>query len=226
MRNITINHPLRTINYLTEDIGSPSQLEEGALLAYRKSHDQAWFMKTRFVEERGNTLLESIALADLDAEIADLTDMLEWYKETGELNREQPLADVDIKLQIELRDCYLKIEEAHRRTVRFYDRIALREQVYNDIVDKYYRYEKPLDPLKFKVLDQVFEFASDMNVDVESLSTDLEDFLSVLLQVYDLLEDYFVAYHDLYKGYGDTVHKMAALTKSAQILRPFWQAQS
>lgn len=226
LKSITINHPLRSINYLTKDIGFPSNLEEKALLNYRKAHDQAWFMKIRFEQERGNALLESIALSDLDAEITELVAMLDWYSDTGALNKELPLVEVDIKLQIELRDCYLKIEAAHRNTVKFYDRIALREQEYNDIVDAYYRYDKPLDPLKFNVLDDVFEFSSDMNVDIESLSIDLEDFLSVLSSVYDLLEKYFVAYHELHKGYGETVHKMAALTKSAQVLRPFWEAHT
>jgi len=226
LKSITINHPLRTINYLTKDIGFPRNLEEQALLNYRKAHDQAWFMKIRFEQERGNALLESITLSDLDTEIADLVKMLDWYKEQEIFDKEEPLVDVDIQLQIELRDCYLKIEAAHRNTIKFYDRIALREQEYNDIVDTYYRYDKPLDPLKFNVLDNVFEFASDMDVDVASLGTDLEDFLSVLTQIYDLLEKYFVVYHELHKGYGKTVHKMVALTKSAQILRPFWQAKS
>lgn len=225
-KSITINHPLRSINYLTKDIGFPSNLEEQALLNYRKAHDQAWFMKIRFEQERGNALLESIALSDLDAEIAELVAMLDWYSGTGALNKELPLAEVDIKLQIELRDYYLKIEAAHRNTIKFYDRIALREQEYNDIVDKYYRFDKPLDPLKFDVLDDIFEFADDMDADVASLGTDLEDFLSVLTQLYDLLEKYFVAYHDLHAAYGKTVHNMAELTKAAQVLRPFWEAHS
>ena len=107
-KSITINHPLRSINYLTKDIGFPSNLEEQALLNYRKAHDQAWFMKIRFEQERGNALLESIALSDLDAEIAELVAMLDWYSGTGALSKELPLAEVDIKLQIELRDYYLK----------------------------------------------------------------------------------------------------------------------
>ncbi|WP_146191116.1 hypothetical protein [Sphingobacterium athyrii] len=45
---------------------------------------------------------------------------------------------------------------------------------------------KPIDPLNFQVLQSVFEHYEDMQVDVVSLDRDLQEFLTIVTEVYEL----------------------------------------
>ncbi|WP_270090087.1 hypothetical protein [Sphingobacterium sp. SYP-B4668] len=225
MKSVVINHPLRKITYLKEEPSLEGKLERTALADYRKAHDQVWEMKTRFEKEHALVLLTIIQLHDLEDERTDLADTLVFYKETIDFDNSNLIADLEVNVQIELRDYHLQVQHLHRRMITFYDKIACLEKEYIDIADTYYSYEKPIDPLNFKVLDPVFYHHTDMAVDVGTLEKDLEDFLAKMTEVYHQLDDYFQTYSDFYSAYSTALHKTTHLIKSAQILSPLWRVE-
>lgn len=53
MKNITVDHPLRSISYQMQD----NRYLQTALDNYRLAHDQVWRMKLLFEKEKGETQL-------------------------------------------------------------------------------------------------------------------------------------------------------------------------
>ncbi len=222
MKTITIDHPLRSISYKIRENSFPLNTEIQALDSYRSAHDQVWRMKRLFEEEKGEVQLALIDLYKLDAEGQELRDILGFYKEQMDLSSKNLPADLDVKLQVEIRNFYNSVMQHHRNTVQFYDVIGARDTAYVKITDTYYRGEKPIDPLHFKVLDSVFENYSDMQVDIVTLDKDLQQFLTALGDVYLLLDKYVQHYNILYKAYGTILHNTGDLTKEVQELKRVW----
>lgn len=221
MKTICIKHPLREIVYATKETGFYMIHEAQALDDYRKAHDEVWKMKLLFERERGNILLAIIQIDLLDREYQNLLDMHNYYKASNEFTQSVPLHNIDYKLQVELRDFYLQVAELHQATLQFYDEVRSCTKAYNDIVDTFYRGEKPIDPLNFTVLDSIFRHQEDMDVDIVSLDKDLQAFLQSTTDVYTILDDYIMQYNELYNMYSRAVAKVAELRKTAEQWQQF-----
>jgi hypothetical protein len=222
MKNITIDHPLRTISYQAHDDRYPLNHETQALDNYRLAHDQAWRMKLLFEKEKGEAQLALINLHKLDEERHEFNNMFDFYKEQIDFSSKSLHTELEVGFQVELRNFYNSVIEQHRKLVQFYDVIGTRDREYAIITDTYFRGEKPIDPLHFEVLDSVFRHHEDMHVDVVSLDKDLQQFLAVLTDVYLLLDSYIQQYNILYTAYSDILQKTAQLTKDVQVLQKVW----
>ncbi|NGM63787.1 hypothetical protein [Sphingobacterium sp. SGR-19] len=225
MKTITIDHPLRTISYQAHDDRYPLNHETQALDNYRLAHDQVWRMKLLFEKEKGEAQLALINLHKLDEERDELNDMFGFYKEHVDFSSKSLHTELEVGFQVELRNFYNSVIEQHRKLVQFYDVIGTRDREYITIADTYCRGEKPIDPLRFEVLDSVFRHHEDMHVDVVSLDKDLQQFLTVLADVYLLLDSYIQQYNILYSTYSDILQKTAQLTKDVQVLETVWGEQ-
>ena len=123
-----------------------------------------------------------------------------------------------------MRDFYTQVGQLKKTLVKFYDRIAPLRQAYTDIIDMYFRAEKPLDPTQFKVLDDVFRFHDDMQVTITSLDKDLQRFLQVLTDIYAFLEDEYIPHYSvLDNAYGAALHRSVELVKSVQVFNNVWE---
>ena len=222
IKTICIKHPLRDIVYAINENSFPLTNESTALENYRKAHDEVWHMKLLFEKERGDVLLAIIQLENLQREREELQQMLDFYNEQADMSQTAPLVNIDIKLQVELRDFYNQVMNLHRATIRSYDNIQPLTQQYNLYVNRYYRNEKPIDPLNFTVLDSIFRHHEDMQVDVVSLDKDLQDFLAVLTDVYALFDDYTMQYNELYNIYNQSIENTAQLTKKVGYWNELW----
>lgn len=222
MKKITIDHPLRTISYLINENGFPLPHEANSLENYRLAHDQVWRMKRLFEQEKGEAQLTLIRLLKLEDEQRELRYMLNFYKEQVDFSSAPLSPEFDIKFQVELRNFYNSVIQHQQTLVKFYDAIAVCDRAYIEITDTYIRKEKPIDPLNFNILESVFEHSSDMQVDVVSLDGDLQQFLTILTDVYLLLDDYIMQYNTLYKAYSAIVQQAAQLTKDVQVLNVIW----
>lgn len=223
MKNITIDHPLRTISYQTKDDRYLQNLEAAALDSYRLAHDRVWRMKVLFENEKGEAQLALINLHKLEDERQELSDTLGFYKEQVDFSSKNLTIELDINFQVELRSFYNSVIQQHRKLVQFYDTIGVRDREYILITDTYFRGEKPIDPLHFDVLDSVFRHHEDMQVDVASLDNDLQQFLAVLTDVYSALDTYIQQYNILYRTYSEVLQKMAQLTKDVEVLQAAWE---
>lgn len=222
MKNITIDHPLRTISYQTHDDRYLQNLEASALDNYRLAHDQVWRMKLLFEKEKGEAQLALINLHKLEEERWELNDTLGFYKEQVDFSGKNLHTELEANFQVELRNFYNSVIRQHHKLVQFYDVIGARDREYTIITDTYFRGEKPIDPLHFEVLDSVFRHHEDMHVDVVSLDKDLQQFLAVLTDVYLLLDSYIQQYNILYTTYSDILQKTAQLTKDVEVLDVVW----
>lgn len=224
MKAICIKHPLRNIVYTIEENDFQGLLEVNALANYRQSHDEVWAMKIQLEKDRGDILLTQIKLDLLVDERKELERIHDFY--TGQVDRSQAdlLVNIDIKLQVEIRDFTNQVTKLHHDTIVFYDDIQRNSEHYNRHTDNYYRDRNVVDPLNFKVLDDVFQFHEDMMVDISSLDKDLQEFLSKLKEVHILFDDYVAQYTQLYTSYSYAIQHMAALTKEVKVWDCFWKA--
>lgn len=222
MKTKTIDHPLRKISYRFRENGFPLNHEAQALNNYRLAHDQVWRMKQLFEKEKSECQLTLIDLQILDDDRMEQQSLLDFYKENVDLSKENPYLDMEPNYQVELRNYYNSVIELHHNLVKFYDRIGTLEKEYIIITDTYFRGEKPIDPLNFEVLKTVFDHYEDMQVDVVSLDHDLQEFLRVLTEVYDLLDKYLIQYSQLYEQYSILLKNTALLVKEVQVLRKIW----
>lgn len=223
MKTIVITHPLRDIVYQLKENSFPSSIEVDALEAYRRAHDEAWRMKLRFEKEKGEILLAHIELDTLNADMEELEGIRSHYLNQIDFSDADALTAMDIRFQVELRDYYNQVQQQQKAVVKFYDRIGPLTQTYTDIVNTYFKGEKPLDPLQFKVLDQVFEFHDDMQVTIGSLDKDLQGFLQVLTEIYTFLDDdYIRQYNVLYTAYTDALQRSVDLVKSVRGFNRIW----
>src|SRR5690606_24610746 len=155
-----VKHPLRELVYQSKGPGFPSQIEINALEKYRQAHDEAWRMKLRFEKERGEVLLAQIEVNKLNENMEYLDGIRKHYLREFDFNDEAALRDIYSKLQIEIRDFYNQARQQRLAVVKFFDRIGPLNQAYTDIINTYIRKQdkKPLDPLQFNVLDDIFRF--------------------------------------------------------------------
>ncbi len=223
-KTVLITHPLRDIVYELKENDFPSQIEVNAWEAYRRAHDEAWRMKLRFEKEKGEALLACIDLEKLTARLEEFEGLRDHYLRQADFSDAAAAANVDIRFQVELRDFYTQVGQLQKTLVKFYDRIDPLKQAYTDIIDTYFRAEKPLDPAQFKVLDDVFRFHDDMQVTITSLDKDLQGFLQVLTDIYAFLEDeYITHYNVLNNAYGEALHRSVDLVKSVQVFNKVWE---
>ena len=108
--------------------------------------------------------------------------------------------------------------------VKFFDRIGPLNQAYTDIINTYIRMrdKKPLDPLQFNVLDDIFRFHDDMEVEIDSLDKDLQKFLAVLADIYTLLDDYVEQYNVLHTTYSNALQRSVELADAVQVFNKIW----
>lgn len=224
MKTIVVKHPLRELTYQTQDTGFPSQIEIDALEKYRRAHDEAWRMKLRFEKERGEVLLAQIEVNKLNENMEDLERIRKHYLREIDFTDETALRDLYSKLQIEIRDFYNQAQQQRPAVVKFFDRIGPLNQAYTDIINTYIRKldKKPLDPLQFNALDDIFRFHDDMEVEIDSLDKDLQAFLQVLTDIYTLLDDYLEQYNVLHTAYSNALQRSVELAESVQIFNKIW----
>lgn len=223
-KTVLITHPLRDIVYQLKEESFPSPIEVRALEAYRRAHDEAWRMKLRFEMEKGEVLLAYIDLEKLNAGLAEFEGLRDHYQRQADFSDAAAAANVDIRLQVELRDFYIQVRQQRQALVRFYDRMAPLTQAYTDIINTYLRGERPLDPVQFKVFDDVFRFHDDMQVTITSLDKDLKGFLEVLTDIYAFMEDDYVSHYNvLYNAYNEALQRSVALVKSVQVFHTVWE---
>ena len=224
MKTIIIQHPLRTISYKTQDEPYFMPSEHKTLQAYRAAHDEAWRMKMRFEQASGEVLLVQHRLDDINYELRELENMWGYYTEQLDFSAYNIQDQIELRFQVELRDFYLQVRRAHQDTIEFYDQIARQEMEYKQLTDTYYRHKKPLDPLDFHVLDDIFNHPSDRDTDIVSLDADLQAFLKELTGIYQLLEDYLIAYSMLTTAYHHTLAKLGKLQEAIKPLDRVWNA--
>ena len=224
MKTIVVKHPLRELVYQSKGPGFPSQIEINALEKYRQAHDEAWRMKLRFEKERGEVLLAQIEVNKLNENMEDLDGIRKHYLREFDFNDEAALRDIYSKLQIEIRDFYNQARQQRPAVVKFFDRIGPLNQAYTDIINTYIRKQdkKPLDPLQFNVLDDIFHFHDDMEVEIDSLDKDLHEFLQVLTDIYTLLDDYLEQYNVLHTTYSKALQRSVELADAVQIFNKIW----
>ncbi|MEC3880882.1 hypothetical protein [Parapedobacter sp. 10938] len=223
-KTVLITHPLRDIVYQLKEPSFPSPIEVRALEAYRRAHDEAWRMKLRFEKEKGEVLLACIDLEKFNAQLEEFEDIRDHYLRQADFSDAVAAANMDIRLQVEMRDFYNQVGQLQKTLVKFYDRIDPLKQAYTDIMDSYFRGEKPLDPVQFKVLDDVFRFHDDMQVTITSLDKDLQGFLQVLTDIYAFLEDEYIPHYSvLDSAYGVALHRSVDLVKSVQVFNNVWE---
>lgn len=222
MTTINIDHPLRRISYQVKREGYTIPSETEALENYRLAHDQVWRMKHLFEQEKGEVQLTLIHLQKLHEEYHELNHIFDHYKKEIDFSSKSLATELEVNFQVELRDFYNSVLQQQHKMVRFYDIIGLRDAEYTMIKDTYFRGEKPIDPLHFKVLDQIFIHHTDMQVDVISLDKDLQQFLAVLSDVYRILDDYIQQYNKLYNSYSAILQKASLMTKEVQTLQVIW----
>lgn len=147
-----------------------------------------------------------IELDGLNADMEELENIRDHYLNEIDFSKADSHRDMDIRLQVELRDFYNQVHQHQQTLVKFYDYIGPLTQTYSDIVATYFRGEKPLDPLQFKVLDDVFTFHDDMQVSISSLDKDLQGFLQMLTDIYAFLDDDYIShYNTLLTAYSDAL---------------------
>lgn len=222
MRIIAIQHPLRDIMYKSKEERYFMDSERQVLLNYRIAHDDTWQMKLRFEKAKGDVLLAQNELQDIDYDREDLEEMWTYYLAQIDLADIDIIHTLEMRFQVELRDFYLQIRKLHQRIIQFYDKVAVLESEYADLTDTYLRADKPIDPLNFRVLDNIFECHEDRETDIKSLDSDLQQFLQTLTSVYTILDDYTLLYSDFYRHYSTSLQKVAGLMNDTQKLNSIW----
>ncbi|TJZ62824.1 hypothetical protein FAZ15_00490 [Sphingobacterium olei] len=96
-------------------------------------------MKIQLEKDRGDILLTQLKLDLLVDERKELERIHDFY--TGQVDRSQAdlLVNVDIKLQVEIRDFANQVTKLHHDTILFYDGIQRNSEHYNRYTDSYYR---------------------------------------------------------------------------------------
>ena len=224
MKTIVVKHPLREITYQLKANSFPSPTEIDTLEKYRRAHDEAWRMKLRFEKERGEVLLAQIEVNKLNDNMEELESIRKHYLREIDFTDETALRDLYSKLQIEIRDFYNQARQQRPAVVKFFDRIGPLNQAYTDIINTYIRKrdKKPLDPLQFNVLDDIFLFHDDMEVEIDSLDKDLQKFLQVLTDIYTLLDDYLEQYNVLHTAYSNALQRSVELADAVQVFNKIW----
>jgi len=222
MKTKVIDHPLRQISYQYRENHFQLNHEIQSLDNYRLAHDRAWRMKQLFERETGECQLALIELLLLEDQRIEYKEMLDFYKKDVDLSKDKPYLEIEPNFQVELRNYYNSVIELHHKLIRFYDRIGSLEKEYIVITDTYFRGEKPIDPLNFKVLESIFEHYEDMQTDIVSLDKDLQEFLVKLTKIYDLLDKYTIHYGKLYATYGTVLKQTAQLVQDIQVLGKIW----
>jgi len=129
---------------------------------------------------------------------------------------------IEIRFQVELRDFYLQVRKLHQRIIKFYDHVAALESEYNELIDTYFRSSKPIDPLNFSILDDIFKFHEDRETNIKSLDKDLQEFLQTLNAVYAILDEYIQLYNEFSQHYSASLQKIEHLMKAMQKLNSIW----
>ena len=222
MTTIYIPHPFRDITYQSKNKYYFLPYERQQLQRYRAAHDEAWQLKQRFETAKGAALLAQNELNDYDYDREELEFIWENYVTEIDFTDKALLHTLDIRAQVELRDFYLEVRKLHERLIKFYDKLAAVEAEYKELTKSYLRQDKPLDPLNFTLLDDIFKFHEDRETDIESLDQDLQAFLQELTAVYAILDTYVEVYSALHTQYGDSLHKMAQLMHTIQQLDNLW----
>lgn len=222
MKTIYIHHPLRDITYKSKNERYFMDSERQALLDYRTAHDDTWRMKLRFEKAKGDVLLTQNLLYDIDYEREELEEMWEYYLTQVDLTEADIVHTIEIRFQVELRDFYLQIHKLHQRLIKFYDHVAALESEYNELIDAYFRSRKPIDPLQFNVLDDIFKFHEDRETNIKSLDKDLQEFLQTLNAVYAILDEYIQLYNEFSQHYSASLQQIEHLMKATQKLNRIW----
>lgn len=222
MKTIYIQHPLRDITYKSKEDHYFMESEHLDLLKYRAAHDEVWQMKLRFEKTRGDVLITQHKLQDIDYEREALEDMWAYYLTQIDLNDPQRIHTLEMRFQVELRNFYLQIRKLHHLIIKFYDHVAMLESEYTDLTDTYFKFGRPIDPLNFRVLDDIFKFHEDRETDIKSLDQDLQEFLQTLNEVYATLDDYTQIYTEFYQHYSASLKKIEELMKATQKLNSIW----
>ncbi|TYR31236.1 hypothetical protein FXV77_21315 [Sphingobacterium phlebotomi] len=222
MKTIYIHHPLRDITYKSKKERYFMDSERQALLDYRTAHDNTWRMKLRFEKARGEVFLAQNQLHDIDYEREELEEMWGYYLKQVDLTDVDIIHNIEIRFQVELRDFYLQVRKLHQRIIKFYDNVAVLDSEYTDLTNTYFKSSKPIDPLNFSILDDIFKFHEDRETDIKSLDKDLQEFLQTLTAVYALLDDYIQSYNTFYQHYSTSLQNVEQLMKATQKLNSIW----
>lgn len=222
MKTIYIHHPLRDITYKSKQERYFMESERRDLLNYRAAHDEVWRMKLRFEKAKGEVFLSQNLLHDIDYEQEELKEMWEYFLTQVDFADADITHTLEIRFQVELRDFYLQIRKLHQRIIKFYDHVAILESEYNELVDTYFRSSKPIDPLNFTILDDIFEYHEDRETNIKSLDKDLQEFLQTLNAVYTILEEYMQLYTEFSRHYALSLQKIEQLMKATQKLNRIW----
>lgn len=222
MKTIYIHHPLRDITYKSKKERYFMDSERQALLDYRTAHDNTWRMKLRFEKAIGEVFLAQNQLHDIDYEREELEEMWGYYLKQVDLTDVDIIHNIEIRFQVELRDFYLQVRKLHQRIIKFYDNVAVLDSEYTDLTNTYFKSSKPIDPLNFSILDDIFKFHEDRETDIKSLDKDLQEFLQTLTAVYVLLDDYIQLYNTFYQHYSTSLQKVEHLMKATQKLNSIW----
>src|SRR5690606_10337708 len=130
IQTVLITHPLRDIVYQLEKHSFASPIEVRALEAYRQAHDEAWRMKLRFEMEKGEILLAYIDLEKLNIELEEFESLRDHYLRQADFSDAVAIANMDVRLQVEMRDFCTQARQQRKRLVKFYDRMAPLTQTY------------------------------------------------------------------------------------------------
>lgn len=227
METVLIRHPLRDIIYSLKPKEERHYVitEAPTLRRYVLAHNTVWQMKVDFEKEKGEVMLAYIELDQLTKAREELEDLYEFYKPQLDFTNSKLHIALDIKLQVELRDFYIQVIRQQQELVRFYDRLGPLDRRYSQMIDTYFRGKKPIDPLNFTILDDIFTHHVDRNVEITTLDKDLQNFLETINDVYTLLDKYVDEYNILYRAYLKELEETAALIKTSQSLHPLWESK-
>ncbi|MCY4779859.1 hypothetical protein ORI89_09360 [Sphingobacterium sp. UT-1RO-CII-1] len=227
METILIRHPLREIIYhlkLKEE-RIYSVAEEQALQNYVYAHNTVWQMKVEFEKEKADAMLYYIDLNRLIGGRKELENIYNFYKPQIDFGNPNLHIDLDMKLQIELRDYCNTVYKHQQNLIKFYDHLGPKQTLYGEIVQKYFtRTAANIDPANFTLLDEILtKHPEDSNVDITSLDKDLKEFLKTTNDVYVLLDEYIEEYNTLYTAYLGELDKTEELVKTITPLNSIWK---
>lgn len=225
MENVLIRHPLREINFSLKPKEEQNYYisEDLTVQNYIRAHSTIWEMKIGLEKERGEAMLAHLELDQLIKAREELEDIYEFYKPQLDFTNPNLNSELDIRLQVELRDYCKETIRLQNKLVRFYDNLGSLQIVNDDIVDKHFAGVESAELLNLKVLDDILAQQTHPHIDLVSLDKDLQEFLDIVSDVYKLLDDYIEEYNLLYAAYLHELDKAVELVQMTRPLNSIWE---